>query len=218
MTSEPLTQDLFGEPLTYSQRAIPANRSAQPGSDEARQITVTSGRMCAALLPIAGPLGSVVRTLLATSVWDSTRCLLIWKPKRTPAGRLLFQLAPSMASTSAIESGFLPTPTINGNYNRKGASETSGDGLDTAIRRLLATPHTSCHTGPGHQGRSGGMNLQTQMGGLLNPDFVEGMMGLPPGWTQLKSSDSWRDIVKRRRLLRAKMRKEQIASKHLATA
>ncbi len=34
----------------------------------------------------------------------------------------------------------LPTPTVAGNYNRKGASETSADGLATAINRFLPTP------------------------------------------------------------------------------
>ena len=33
-------------------------------------------------------------------------------------------------------SGLLPTLTVHGNYNRKGASKNSGDGFATAIRRL----------------------------------------------------------------------------------
>jgi hypothetical protein len=39
--------------------------------------------------------------------------------------------------TTAIESSSLrcPTPTVHGNYNRKGASETSGDGLATWARK-----------------------------------------------------------------------------------
>jgi hypothetical protein len=32
--------------------------------------------------------------------------------------------------------GLLPTLTVHGNYNRKGASKNSGDGLATAIRRM----------------------------------------------------------------------------------
>ena len=48
------------------------------------------------------------------------------------------------------------TPTVCGNYNRKGASKTSGDGL------------------------------ATQVGGKLNPTWVEWLMGWPLGWTDLK--------------------------------
>lgn len=49
-----------------------------------------------------------------------------------------------------------PTPTVCGNYNRKGASKTSGDGLATVA------------------------------GGPLNPKWVEWLMGYPLGWTELK--------------------------------
>jgi hypothetical protein len=49
-----------------------------------------------------------------------------------------------------------PTPTVCGNYNRKGASATSGDGLATVV------------------------------GGKLNPTWVEWLMGWPLGWTDLK--------------------------------
>ena len=49
-----------------------------------------------------------------------------------------------------------PTPTVCGNYNRKGASATSGDGLATVV------------------------------GGALNPTWVEWLMGWPLGWTDLK--------------------------------
>lgn len=48
-----------------------------------------------------------------------------------------------------------PTPTVKGNYNRKGASKTSGNGLATVV------------------------------GGKLNPTWVEWLMGFPLGWTDL---------------------------------
>jgi len=53
--------------------------------------------------------------------------------------------------------GRLPTLSICGNYNRKGASLTSGDGLMTVI-------------GIGN--------------GLLSPRFAEWWMGFPIGWTE----------------------------------
>ena len=54
-----------------------------------------------------------------------------------------------------------PTPTEDGNYNRKGLSATSGDGLATASK-MWATPHANITTGAGSQGRDGGDNIQTQ--------------------------------------------------------
>lgn len=41
--------------------------------------------------------------------------------------------------------GYWPTPNVCGNYNRKGASKTSGDGLATKVKdsKLWRTPHAS---------------------------------------------------------------------------
>lgn len=82
--------------------------------------------------------------------------------------------------------GMLPTPTVDGNYNKKGASAASGDGLHTAVTKL-ATPTS-------REWRSGKASSETmernarplseQIGGLLNPEFVEKMMGWPANWTR----------------------------------
>ena len=51
------------------------------------------------------------KCLWSPSQWASTKCYLTWKPKATPQGRLLFQLAPSMRPTEETESGLLPSST-----------------------------------------------------------------------------------------------------------
>jgi hypothetical protein len=106
-TSTTLTQPP-SEELTSSQADSPANRSVLPGSKEARKMTVGSGRKCSELLSKHNPLGCLLKTLLASSTWHSTRCWLTWKPKTTPRGRLYFQLVPRMPSTAETESGSLP--------------------------------------------------------------------------------------------------------------
>src|SRR6056300_887073 len=95
------------EGLTSSQVDSPANRSVLPGSKEARKMTVGSGRKCCELLSKHNPLGSLLKTLLVSSTWHSTRCWLTWKPKTTPRGRLYYQLAVKMPSTAETESGSL---------------------------------------------------------------------------------------------------------------
>jgi len=87
-----------------------------------------------------------------------------------------------------------PTITVHGNYNRKGASKTSGDGLITAIWR---TPNASDANKWSNQSlaerqeRGQQIRLNTQVspeggkGGLLNPMWVEWLMGWPLGWTSL---------------------------------
>ena len=123
-----------------------------------------------------------------------------------------------------------PTPTVHGNYNRKGASKTSGDGLATAVRNWptpkSSEPRMSAKTGGRDVTKSTHLttqvalaeglidlktgrlwstpqardyrtgqrkrfenkrqkNLNDQIGGQLNPDWVELLMGWPIGWTAL---------------------------------
>ena len=93
-----------------------------------------------------------------------------------------------------------PTPTVNGNYNAKGASQKSGDGLSTAVKKagLFPTPTTWDYKG----GRKAEtleakgrlptnslpdlVNSQAGETGPLNPPFLEWLMGFPIGWTELK--------------------------------
>ena len=129
-----------------------------------------------------------------------------------------------------------PTPTVNGNNNRKGCSAKSGDGLATAVRmfptplahdgkqnaspgamarrspdlgafvQMFRTPDTGAGGTSGllkngvkkrESGHSVQMRLMDQVGGKLNPTWVEWLMGWPLGWTDLGQSAtdkcrSWR--------------------------
>ena len=76
-----------------------------------------------------------------------------------------------------------PTPSVNGNHNRRGLSEHSGDGLATAVK-LWPTPHRNCSNGAGEHG-DGGKNIQTAVNGTLNPAWVECLQGFPLGWTDI---------------------------------
>lgn len=51
-------------------------------------------------------------------------------------------LLPLVRLTDGTECGLCPTPTVNGNHNRKGASATSGDGLATVVK-MWPTPQAS---------------------------------------------------------------------------
>jgi len=68
----------------------------------------------------------------------------------------LKQGAPALEPASERGEGSLwPTPSVHGNYNRRGLSESSGDGLATAVR-MWATPSSADCKGShgGGQGRS----------------------------------------------------------------
>lgn len=99
------------EQLTLFQEASHASRSALPGSEEARKMTVTSGLKCLELYRNSGPIGLLVRMLLGSSIWHSTKCALTWKTKVTPSKRLLFRLVPSTPRTGGTDAPLLPTIT-----------------------------------------------------------------------------------------------------------
>ena len=90
-----------------------------------------------------------------------------------------------------------PTPTVCGNYNRKGLSKTSGDGLATAVMKF-PTPQASDHRDRGNMSNPSiqrrvtiGKQIMLSQSvdpnsGQLNPTWVEWLMGWPLGWTDLK--------------------------------
>ena len=98
------------EELIASSEGIPASRSVLPGSEGARKMTAISGRKCIGSWLPSGPVGSLLKTLLVTSIWASTKCFLTWKVKNTPQSRLLYQLAPSMPRTDETGCGLWLTP------------------------------------------------------------------------------------------------------------
>ena len=225
-----LNGELASTARPSSLEGSPASRSVLPGRDEARQMTVTSGRKCLELCGSSGPLGSLERMLLESSVWNSNIAVLTWKVKGIPSGRSLFQLAASVPVTDGNGSSLWPTPLAsdtcmgspnNGKYRIGSNGERWGLKLSESV--LLPTP-----TAPGpHQvgrieewGGSGNpfrmlptprgrdWKGQTQrgihapndalpnmdkgdgkpIGGMLNPQWVEWLMGFPIGWTDCEVS------------------------------
>lgn len=86
-----------------------------------------------------------------------------------------------------------PTPTVSGNYNKKGLSLTSGDGLATAVmKRMWPTPtaHNAKETNAPSKSARNTPTLAAQAGGSLNPTWVEWLMGWPIGHTDLKQSET----------------------------
>lgn len=190
-TRDPLRQ------LTLFAADHPASRSATPGANLARQTTATSGRKCIesfeSLTQCPAPL--FLRMCVASEIWFSPKYLLTWKLRDTASGTYYeFHLRHSVPRISEREYSLWPTPTVSGNYNRKGASPNSGDGLATACKlETWATPTA-------RDWRNGAASEATltrnsrplseqvtevEAANLLNPDWELALMGFPPGWLNL---------------------------------
>ena len=168
-----------------------ASRSASPGSEEARRMTVTSGLKCLELYRNSGPLGLLVKMLLGSSIWRSTRCTLTWKTKVTPSRRLLFRLVPSMPRTGGIGVPLLPTITrfdaTCGDLPGKEFTGTRHAMKLIQAAKMWPTPIATDWKNRGCKDyrKNREFQLQTMVGGQLNPDWVEWLMGFPIGWTEV---------------------------------
>ena len=202
------------EQLTLFPAGSPASHLVLPGSDEARKMTATSGRKCCELCKSYSPLGSLVRMLLASSIWGSTKRYLIWKPQATKHGRLYFQLVPLTPPTDVIDAQLWATPNTMDYMpqrspealNRQAETSRKGRTRPANLREQVCeetvamwpTPRATDYKGSGPRGSKAaehdlargnlkGVVMYRDHGGVgqLDPDWVEWLMAFPPGWTDI---------------------------------
>ena len=155
--------------LTLFQEDSPANRFPSPGSDEARTMTVTSGRKCLESYENSGPLSSLVRMCLESRIWHSTKRLLTWNVHLTKSNVSVFRLVASMPHTKGTESLLWPTPSTGaalcgGTGNFKHLQEFADAGIITEEERKA---------------------LSQGNGGKTNPEFLEWLMGYEQKFSDL---------------------------------
>lgn len=157
-----------GDGSTSSQEVSHASPFPLPAGERARRTAVTSGLTCSVPFTRSGPVGLLVRTLVASSRWYSPARRLTWdvsplcserislytargrntssRPsavilsvKDIPSSRCLFRLVPSVPRTEGTVSGLLPTP-IASDFKVRGLGSQQ-KGLPEIIREmLLPTP------------------------------------------------------------------------------
>ena len=157
------------EQLNLFREGFLVSRSPLPGSIEARKMTVTSGLKCFESSKSFGPLGSLAKMLLGSSIWHSTRCFLNWKTSVTKRKHLLFRLAVSTHGIRESGSALWPTPTT-------GAALCAGTGSFQQLKRLAEKGMIS---------EEERRNLSQGNGGKSNPEWIEWMMGFDRTWTGL---------------------------------
>lgn len=157
-----------GDGSTSSQEVFHASPFPLPAGERVRRTAVTSGLTCSVPFTRSGPVGLLVRTLVASSRWYSPARRLTWdvsplcserislytvsgrntssRPsavilsvKDIPSSRCLFRLVPLVPRTEGTVSGLLPTPIASDFKVRGPGSQQKG--LPESIREmLLPTP------------------------------------------------------------------------------
>lgn len=111
-------------------------------------------------------------------------------------------LAMSDRACNSKRKKFWPTPTVCGNYNKPGASATSGMGLASAVK-MWPTPCASASKGSSQASlvRKDGKDRSSDRldhavmasdSGQLNPEWVEWLMGWPIGHSALSALEMGR--------------------------
>ena len=223
MTYKPLMDDLGKELLTSFLEAFPVKTSAlQEKAQESQGNDQECGATWRASLAKYDPDSCSWKTVQHSLFGDLESSSVTWPKSGMTAAGQCWELPTLEHHISGTDSGLWlgtptasmtersdkfkrpvltpaefvkqwPTPTVCGNYNRKGASATSGDGLATAVKNW-PTPtvnDSKNSTLPESQRERDGlagslMRLGEMSGGQLNPMWVEWLMGWPLGWTDLK--------------------------------
>ena len=166
----------------------PASRRDSPAN------ALDSGTKCSGWSARYSPVGYWLKTCVERSISPSIPFAPVWKMRDTSSGRSYYLLLHLERRTGENDSrssqqGVMwptphrncangagehgdggtnlqtavmwPTPSVKGNHNRRGSSATSGDGLATAVKLEIAAK------------------------GVLNPAWVEILMGFPLGWTDV---------------------------------
>ena len=159
-----------GDGSTSSREVFHASPSPLPAGERVRRTAVTSGLTCSVPFTRSGPVGLLVRTLVASSRWYSPARRLTWdvsplcserislytvsgrntssRPsavilsvKDIPSSRCLFRLVPSVPRTEGTVSGLLPTPIASDFKVRGPGSQQKG--LPEIIREMLLPSTTA---------------------------------------------------------------------------
>ena len=189
MTFKPLTESRGKKLLTLYLAGFHAKTSVLLGKEQALTENAREcGHTWRESLAKFDPVSSSWRTVQLSLLEDLGESSVIWPRSGMTVNGQCWELPTLEHRINGIDSGLWPTPTVCGNYNRKGASKTSGDGLATAVFKCATPTARDWKSGKASQAtmEKNSRPLSEQIGGSLNPPWVEWLMGWPEGWTDLK--------------------------------
>ena len=188
MTFRPLMENLGEELLmSYLVDFHSKTSASQEKEQDCQDKDLECGITWQGWLAKFDPNTSTLKTAQCSLFGEESESLKTLPRSGMTVSGMLWERQTLVRHTNETESGFWPTPTVCGNYNRKGASATSGDGLATAVAKWpTPTAHNAKETNAPSEHSRNTPTLTAQVGGALNPTWVEWLMGWPLGWTDLK--------------------------------
>ncbi len=207
-TSGPSTGNCGEASSTLCAEGTHASHGARPANASELQTPDTSGPRCSASSPRLGRGGCSQRTFRWPHSPNHGETFEGWATESRQLSALVLETlgrhtsetdggcllpTPTASNTKAVHlrSGgrpprsYLPTPTVKGSHNKAGLSKKSGDGLATWVRRWPTPTARDWRSGKASAEtlQKNSRPLSEQIGGLLNPTWVEWLMGFPLGFT-----------------------------------
>ncbi len=175
--------------LTLFAEDSPASPSPSQGSGKRRKTRAGSGRSLPVSFARFDPASSSWRTCPASAAGAWATYSATWPRAGMTRNGTAYQRAPLVRLTRGTVSGSWPTP-VRADGER--ASETYKRGNPTLLGAVLRwqTPtvqDAKNNGGPGQHSENT-VPLNAQVGGKLNPQWVEWLMGFPTGWSDLEDS------------------------------
>lgn len=186
------TFDLFeseaSSESTSSAAASPARTSATQASARASMASAPAyGQSTPELLASYDPDSSSWRTSQLCLDGELSEFSETWPRSGLMRNGIAYRLAPLAPLTAGTESGSWPTPSafdkdmgspesILTRREREKAKGRNGNGFGLNLSQRIAVEQYAARMWPTP-------NLQDQIGGSLNPTWVEWLMGFPLGWT-----------------------------------
>jgi len=195
MTYKPLTESRGKELLTLYLAGFHAKTyQLRGGGQESRESAAECGLTWRALLAKYDPNLHLWKTAQLSLLGDSELSSVTWPRSGMTAGGECWELPMLEPTISVTDSGsLLPTPCSidsgSGRFNTSVGSSKQRPTLALMARKNLwptPTAHNAKETNAPSESERNTPTLAAQVGGKLNPTWVEWLMGWPLGWTDLK--------------------------------
>jgi hypothetical protein len=157
---------------------------------ESTAIDLDFGPNSPACLAWFDPDSHSLRTAQCSLFEDSTACYLTLPRSGTMRNGRVYPRPMSALRTSGSESGYWPTPTKSDGTGGPGNSgRDGGQNLRTAVAQFPTPTARDWKSGKASEAtmQKNSRPLSEQIGGSLNPTFVEWLMNWPLNFTKLKN-------------------------------